>query len=153
MRAAAEERAGRTAVVGYGFALSAAIAYGVAQVLTRHSVTDLAPPLVGAVVSISCGTLAFSMLAVRSFGEPRPDFRSGALLFAGAGIFSATGVLGLFLALERAEVVLVAPVVSTNPLFTLLLAAIFLRGVERLTPQVIAGAVLVVAGVIILTLT
>ena len=73
-------------------------------------------------------------------------------MFAGAGIFSTTGVLCLFLALERAPVVLVSPVANTNPLFSLIFVALLLRGVERLTPRVFLGAGLVVAGVGVLTL-
>ena len=60
MRAATEERARRTVAIGYSFALSASVAYGASQVLTRHTVTDLAPPLAGAAVALFWGTLAFS---------------------------------------------------------------------------------------------
>jgi drug/metabolite transporter (DMT)-like permease len=141
----------RRELMGYGFALGAAFAYGAAQVLTRHSVRDLAPPLLGTTIALFWGTLGFLLISARSVGEPRLDLRRGSLHFAAAGLFSAMGVMLMFLALERAQVVLVAPVISTNPLFTLLLAAIFLRDIERLTVQVVVGAALVVAGVIVLT--
>ena len=45
----------------------------------------------------------------------------------------------------------ISPVLATNPLFTLLFASIFLRGVERITPRVVLGALLVVAGVVVLS--
>ena len=57
----------------------------------------------------------------------------------------------MFQALSRGPVVVLSPVVSTNPLFTLLFASIFLRGVERITPRVVAGALLVVGGVVVLS--
>ena len=49
-------------------------------------------------------------------------------------------------------VVVVSPVLATNPLFTLILAAIFLRDIEQITPRIIVGALLVVAGVVVLSL-
>ena len=44
------------------------------------------------------------------------------------------------LALARGEVVVVAPVLATNPLFTLLFAFLLLRGVERITPRIVLPA-------------
>jgi uncharacterized membrane protein len=98
------------------------------------------------------GTLGFVALSYRSLGERSANFRRGALLFVSAGFFSTLGLVGMFLALDRGEVVLVSPVLATHSLSTLVLAALFLRGVERLTLRVAAGCVLVVAGVIVLSL-
>jgi drug/metabolite transporter (DMT)-like permease len=144
-------RAGNQTVAGVGYGLTAAVAYGSAQVLARQGVSDLAPPLVGSLLALFWGTLGFSLFAVRNFQRPATNFRRGALFFAAAGIFSAMGVVLLFQALSRGEVVVVSPVAATNPLFTLVLAALFLRGVERITWRIVLGAVLVVAGVVVLT--
>ena len=104
-------------------------------------------------IALFWGTLGFIALSYRSLGERSPNFRRGALLFTVAGFFSTLGLVGMFLALDRGEVVLVAPVLATHSLSTLVLAALFLRGVERLTLRVAGiGAVLVVAGVIVLSL-
>ena len=141
----------RTTLAGVAFSLGAAVAYGTSQVLMRQSVSDLAPPLAGSFIALTFGTLGFALLSMRSLGGRGEHFWRGASFFAAAGVFSAMGVLLLFIALSRGEVVLVSPVAATNPLFTLVMAAVLLRGMERITVRVAAGALLVVAGVIVLT--
>jgi drug/metabolite transporter (DMT)-like permease len=57
----------------------------------------------------------------------------------------------MFVSLSRGEVVVVSPVLATNPLFTLIMASLLLRGVERITSRVVLGAVLVACGVALLS--
>lgn len=153
MAATTEERAGirRTTLIGVAMAFGAAISYGSSQVLTRQGVSDLAPPLVGSFIALFWGTLGFLVISIRSLRGVTGDLRNGAIYFGAAGVFSAAGVMLMFQALSRGEVVIISPVLATNPLFTLILAAIFLRGVERITAPIVIGAVLVVAGVAVLS--
>lgn len=51
-------------------------------------------------------------------------------------------MLSVFYALSHGKVVIVEPLVSSNPVLTLLLASIFLRDVEALSTRVILGALL-----------
>ena len=157
MRAVTPEREGRQQVGfplrGYVFAFSAAIAYAASQVIAREGVAELKAPLVGTTIALLFATVAFVPLAIRSLATPSANFRRGALFFAGAGIFSATGVASMFLAIERAEVVVVSPVSSTHPLFTLLLAAILLRDLERITLGIVVGGLLVFAGIVLITVS
>ncbi len=147
----ADERAGaRRTLAGIAFGLTAAVAYGTAQVLARHSVSDLAPPLVGTFIALAWGTLGFFLLTVRGLQRGGYSGR-GVLYFAAAGVCSAGGVMLMFQALSRGNVVVVSPLVSTNPLFTLVLAAVLLRDVERITRRTIVGALLVVLGVVVVT--
>lgn len=145
----------RNTLIGIGFALIAAISYGASQVLTRHAVgaDSAVPPLVGSLLALFWGTLGFAFLSVRGLRQHHPDFRRGALYFAAGGIFSAGGVILLFQALSRGTVVVVSPIAATNPLFTLFFAAMLLRGVERITARIVAGAVLVVLGVVVLSVS
>jgi drug/metabolite transporter, DME family len=149
--ATAPAASGRAVLTGVAFSLGAAVAYGASQVLTRQFVGGLASPLVGSFIALTFGTLGFAVLSLRSLGPRGEHFWRGAAYFAGAGVFSATGVLLLFVALSRGQVVVISPVVATNPLFTLVMASVLLRGVERITARVVIGAVLVVAGVVVLT--
>jgi drug/metabolite transporter (DMT)-like permease len=148
-----EQAASRQVLLGVAFALAAALSYGSSQVLTRHSVSELAPALVGSTVALIWGTVGLAIPTLRGLVAPGLSLRRGSPVFLAAGVFSALGVIGLFQALAHGPVVVVSPVVSTNPLFTLLWAAIFLREVERINLQVFAGALLVVAGVVVLTAT
>ncbi|MGE0227870.1 MAG: EamA family transporter [Dehalococcoidia bacterium] len=153
MATATEERTGlrRTTMIGVALAFGAAVSYGSSQVLTRQGVSDLAPPLVGSFIALFWGTLGFLVISLRSLRNVRGDLRMGSLYFGAAGVFSAAGVMLMFQALSRGEVVIISPVLATNPLFTLILAAVFLRGVERITPPIVIGALLVVAGVVVLS--
>lgn len=141
----------RVSLEGVAFAMIAALSYGSSQVLARHAVTDLAPPLVGSFIALFWGTLGFAALSARSLGTRAPSWRRGALFFIGAGVFSSMGVTLMFMALSRGQVVILSPVLATNPLFTLLFAAVFLRGVERITRRHVVGTALVVAGVVVLS--
>jgi uncharacterized membrane protein len=58
-------------------------------------------------------------------------------------------MLSVFYALSHGKVVVVEPLVSANPVLTLLLTAIFLRDVEALSLRVIIGALLTVTGTIL----
>ncbi|MDA1010105.1 MAG: DMT family transporter [Chloroflexi bacterium] len=156
MHSPSDERTdARRKLAGIAFAFSAAISYGTSQVLTR-SATDETSPLVGALIALFFGTLGFALLSARTLiwnRNTNGDLQRGVPLVIGAGIFSACGVLLMFLALQRGEVVAVSPVLATNPLFTLAFAIVMLRGVERVTLRIVAGALLVVVGVIILSIT
>ena len=158
MTTAAEATAGTAAptsrgatLTGVAFAMIAAVSYGSSQVLTRHAVTDLAPPLVGSFMALFWGTLGFGAISARNLGERSPHFWRGAAYFVGAGVFSSMGVVLMFTALSQGRVVVLSPILATNPLFTLLFAALFLRGVERITRRHVAGTALVVAGVVVLS--
>ncbi len=59
----------------------------------------------------------------------------------------AAWILG-FYALSYGEVVRVAPLVGTVPLFTVLLSTVLLRGVEQITPRIMVASLLVVMGVV-----
>lgn len=142
---------GRTMITGVASALAAALAYGSSQVITRQAVGDLAPPLVGSAIALFWGTLGFAALSARNLGERGAHPWRGIAFFSIAGLFSAMGVLLMFFALGGGQVVVISPVLSTTPLFTLVFAALLLRGVERITPRIVLGAGLVVAGVAVLS--
>ena len=58
-------------------------------------------------------------------------------------------MLSVFYASSHGKVVIVEPLVSSNRVLTLLLTSIFLRDVEVLSLRVIFGALLTVAGTIL----
>ena len=141
----------RTLLLGLLFGFGAAMSYGTSQVLTRQGVSSAAPPLVGAFVALAWGTLGFSLMSVRAIARAGERSLRGTVLFALAGVFSACGIMLMFQALQRGEVVILSPVLATNPLFTLVFASLLLRGVERITARIVLGALLVVGGVVVLT--
>ena len=72
----------------------------------------------------------------------------GRFWFAVTGICNGLSALTLFAALRNGPITLVAPVAAIYPLVTVLLSAITLHHV-RITPRIVAGTALTVAGVVL----
>jgi uncharacterized membrane protein len=68
-----------------------------------------------------------------------------------SGFFETLAVLLMLLAFSLGPVVVVSPIASTTPIWTLIISAIFLRQVERITLASAVGTV--VAGVVAIALT
>ena len=141
----------RSHVIGYVLAGAACIAYGASLILAKQVVEDT-PPLLAATLGMTFGLL---VLAVISAPDVRRDVgtRKRAWVWAAlGGLAAGSGITLMFLAISNAPVVVVAPILAMNPLTAILFSQIFLRGMERITWRVLVGALLVVAGVIIITL-
>lgn len=74
---------------------------------------------------------------------------SGRLWFALTGIVNGVGTLLLYAALGAGPVTLVAPLVATYPLVTVVLSTIFLAHVKT-TPRLVAGTAITVTGVVLI---
>jgi drug/metabolite transporter (DMT)-like permease len=75
--------------------------------------------------------------------------RRGALWFAAVGLCNGLSVLSLYAALGRGPVALVAPLVASYPLVTLLLSFVFLKH-EHIGPQLVVAVAVIVGGVVLL---
>jgi len=71
---------------------------------------------------------------------------------AAAGLTSSIAVTAVAFAVQRADVVVVSPIVSSSPLITLVLSHTFLAKLEQVTPKLVAGTLLAIAGVILVVL-
>jgi len=58
----------------------------------------------------------------------------------------------IYYALDRGKISVEIPISSTGPLFSLILTAIFLRDVERVTSRIVLSAAMIVGGVLLITL-
>jgi uncharacterized membrane protein len=56
------------------------------------------------------------------------------------------------MALSASNVTRIQPIAGTNPLWAILFSHIFLRGTEIITPRIIVGTVIIVAGVALIFL-
>lgn len=141
----------RTHIIGYLLATAASISYGASLVLAKQVVEEV-PALVGASIGMVFGMLVLGAISAkdmkRDIGAPRRAF-----VWAGlSGLAAGGGIALMFLAMSKAPVVVVAPMIAVNPLTAILFGQIFIRNIERLTPRILAGALLVVVGVIIISL-
>jgi len=135
--------------VGVLAAFGAMLSYGVRPLFLKFGLEQADLPVTAALV----GAIAALVYAL-SFGDRRGllgSWREPAFgLFFLSGVLQGIGFLALALGLSGGEVSVVYPVTASAPLFTLGFTAIFLRGKERLTAQIVLGVILVVAGVILL---
>jgi drug/metabolite transporter, DME family len=136
------------------FPIAAGAAYGCAHVLRKIGLNINHDPLMGVVVQ-NVAALSFS-LTPALFRKNQQQLvwknQTAWIAFGLSGIFSVLGQLSLFHALEMGSVVIVSPLSAISPLFVIVIAAIFLRQLERITWKITVGAILIVIGTILLAL-
>ena len=145
----------RTALIGYLLAFGAACCYGTTNVVVRALTLDYTSPLVVSTISLLFGMLLVAPVAAKQAVAAIPVARQspGFLVYAGlSGLAAATGVNCTYFALQQAEVVVVAPIVSANPLFTLILASLFLSAQENVNRWLVLGTIITVGGVALVVL-
>lgn len=127
-----------------------AVAFGISANLRKAGLEAMNVPVLAAAVTaitaalFSCGLLLFN--GGRAAFKLSPT--SAAWLFT-AGFFNTAAMLSVFYALSFGKVVIVEPLVSSNPVLTLVLTAIFLKDLEALSQRVIVGCFLTVVGTVL----
>jgi len=135
--------------------LVAAICFAVGNVLRRFGLLTEEVSALEAValneVAALLVLLAYAAIRGRRDLLTRPP-RTYAV-FGASGVITAVALLSMFTAfsLPGGQVALVDPLMATAPLFTLVFSAVLLRDLERVSVGVVAGAVLVVIGVALVT--
>lgn len=135
------------------YSLAAGLLAGVAFPLRRYGLTISNEPVffsfVVAIVSL-IGAIPYTL---RTSGERKLIWQRRAVIdFFLSGFFEALGALLTLMALTTGRVVIVSPIVATTPLFSLLIAQIFLPGKERITTITVLGTIAVVVGTIAIAL-
>ena len=141
-------------LIGFGLALVAAASYGGTNVIAKELTEEYGSPLMVSAFGLLFGVILLWPLAgsrtIREVRESRGNMTF--VLSAGfSGLAAATGVIALYFALQRADVTVVSPIVSTNPIFTLILSQIFISRMENLTKWLFLGVGITVVGVIVVT--
>jgi uncharacterized membrane protein len=132
------------------YPLVGAMAFGGSSILRKAGLGFVDTPVLAAATTAGAAALfSFTLLQIQGGKEAfKLTRRSAAWLFS-AGFINTAAMLSVFYALSHGKVVIVEPLVSSNPVLTLLFTAIFLRDVEVLTARVIMGALLAVIGTIL----
>ena len=154
-------------ILGYLMALGAGASYGATNVMAKQTIEVFDSPLVITAFSMFVGLVVLAPLIgasalhsgvirpISTDGQESPSVLSSLLSFkyvALAGLASGFAVIALYSAVQRADVVVISPIVSSSPLVTLVLAHLFLARLEKVTRRLAAGAVLTVAGVVLVIL-
>jgi DME family drug/metabolite transporter len=134
------------------FPLGAALVSAVSQSLRKQGLNILPNPFIAAVTVTSTSLVLLSVFlwSTNRTHVLRMEQRSFFYFLGAAGIATTAQILN-FVALGRGEVSAIIPLLNTTPLFILVFSRIFLRGVERVTPRIALGAILMVSGVLLIT--
>jgi uncharacterized membrane protein len=132
------------------YPLVGAMAFGASANLRKAGLNFINIPVMAAAVTAgSAAIFSFALLQFRGGKEAFKLTRQSATWLFSAGIFNTAAMLSVFYALSYGKVVIVEPLVSANPVLTLLFTAIFLRDLEAINIRVIIGALLTVTGTIL----
>ena len=145
----------RRAALGYLMALVAAACYGGTNVIAKELTEEYGSPLMISTISLMFGIILLWPVAGREAISTLRESRGNPKFVVSAGLSglaAATGVICLYFALQKADVAVVSPIVSTNPIFTIVLAQIFISRMENLTKWLFLGVGITVAGVIVVSL-
>lgn len=134
--------------------LTAAFFFGVEPTFASIGLAEGTPVVVGLAVKTVAASAGFVVYLRWKGALNTSAFRSPSrvwyLLAAAANV--AFLVL-YYTALQVSEVVVVVPIIQTSPLFVAALSAVFLRDLEKVDVRLVAGAVLVVIGAVVVTAT
>jgi drug/metabolite transporter, DME family len=131
--------------------LLSAVCFGVVAVLRKIGLADMGP-VAGFAINVTAAFAAFTgFLLATGQRSAMACGRQSVGYFVAAGVAENLSVLLLVVALTAGSVSVVAPLSSVSPIFVLVLSFFFLRGIELLNARIVAGTVLVVAGVYLLT--
>ena len=148
-------RTDRRYLLGCLIALGAGLGLGGGSVLGKQALGIHGSPLAVTVLSMLVAIVilvpAVGMTAARNPALRVFNWRALALV-AISGLRTAMSLVAQFFAVQRVDVVVVAPILATFPLWTLLLSHVFIARMERITLRLVVGALLAVAGVIAVAL-
>jgi drug/metabolite transporter (DMT)-like permease len=140
--------------VGYVFAAMAPVLFGLAFVVRKWGLVQYPSAMAGAFVGAVAGMVVTTAgdLARRRLGRRLAEnLRDVPWWFVGAGAATSAALISQFLAFEHLHAWVVSLLQATQVLWTLLLAAIFLRREERIDGRVALSVGLVALGVVAIT--
>ncbi len=134
-------------------AIAASAIIGAGAVVTKAGLNISDAPVSGLAISFSAALLvqAIVITLARKWGEVPFGWKKSRV-FLMAGIVIAVAFLTTYLAFSKGAVNIVAPLLSTQPLFALVLSAVLLRNYEKITRNIIIGTVVIVAGAALLSI-
>lgn len=138
---------------GFWFDLSlpllAAVLLGVDPLFTKTGLAEGTPAIVGVTVRVTAAAAGFtSYLGWRRARGGVTGFTVDRWVLA-AGLANTVYLLSYFLALDHAPVSVVTAVLGSSTLLVVLASRTTLQSRERVTPELVAGAAVVVAGVLL----
>jgi transporter family protein len=131
--------------------IAGALAFGLSSNLRKLGLQVENIPLMATAVTATTAVISGSVLLRFQGGRSAISVSTDSLRwFLAAGLCNSAAMISVFYALSFGTVVVVEPLVSTNPVLSILLTAIFLRHLEAMTMRVVLGGLLTVAGTVLI---
>lgn len=132
------------------YPVAAALAFGISSNLRKAGLTEVPHPLLGAAVTLGTAFLVLLLIVQLRGGREALKWNSqGAKWMVAGALVNTCALLSFFAALNIGYVVRIEPLVACNPLLSIIWTGIFLRGIEPLTGRIIGGALVTVAGTVL----
>ena len=151
-RSGSMKLAGSAVYLWYPIAASALA--GATQVVRKFGLAAVPHPFLAAAVTAS-SSLVVSVLTLWYVEKSQETWKMNRQCFwwfLAAGVTISLAMVCIYYALDLGKVSVVIPISSTGPLFSLILTALFLRDVERVTLRIVLSAAMIIGGVVLLTL-
>ncbi len=134
-------------------AIAASALIGAGAVVTKVALNVSDMPFSGLAISFSAAFIV--QVLVITFAGKWGELPLGwkkTRVFLAAGLIIAAAFLTTYFAFSKGAVNIVAPLLSTQPLFALVLSAILLRNYEKITRNIVIGTAVIVAGAALLSI-
>jgi len=139
---------------GLIFPMLGSLALAFSQIVRKEALNIYNQPLLGVAVGYTATLIVYLTIMAFSRHTRTTSFScSDIKMFWKPGVGIAAGWLLSFLALSQEMVSIVAPILQTELLFILLFTYIFLRKTEKISLKLAASALLIVAGVTLISIT
>lgn len=134
------------------FPVGASLAYGISVVFRKIGIELGTDPVTASAVTTLTSWLVVTVyvLARRLASSIRCTVDEACYLGA-AGVLSSVGPVFLYLALQKGDLIVVAPLAATTPLFVLLGTWLISRQTELFSRSVVVGTIFTVIGVNLMT--
>jgi uncharacterized membrane protein len=136
------------------YPIAASALAGASQVVRKFGLAAVPHPFLAAAVTAS-SSFVISIATLWYVEKSRETWKMNRRClgwFLAAGVTISLGMACIYYALDLGKVSVVIPISSTGPFFSLILTALFLRDVERVTLRIVLSAGMIIGGVVLLTL-
>lgn len=134
------------------YPLGAAFLAAFSQNLRRAGLLLVPHPFVAGAVTTGTSLLILTVyLAVTGTFSTVIPSRQSMRFYLPAAFISAGAQLLVFVSLSLGEVSVMVPLLNTTPLFSVLLSLLFLKDLEKVTPNIVIGVLLLLGGAISIT--
>lgn len=144
----------RALIAGIAYPILAALLIGIEPIFLSIGLADGTPAIPGLALMVTAGFVGFLSYWVVCGSPTSIRFGDSTVWwYVAAGVASTVGFVGYLLGLEASTVVVVVPIMQTNPLMVLVLSALFLPArLEAVTWKLLGSACVIVVGATVVAL-